>query len=481
MKLFTKIAYNTIIQFISKIIATGLGLVVIAIITRDLGQEGFGEYTTAMTFLSFFGIIADLGLTLITVQMISRPKVDEQKILGNLLSLRLVSALIFLGLAPITVLLFPYSANIKLAVIIATASFLFITLNQILVGLFQKYLRLDKVSIAEVANRLVLLGGIIISVRSNFGLSGIMFATVAASAVNFILLFLFSKKITRIKLCFDFALWQEIMVRSWPLALTITLNLIYLRADTLLLSIIPRASELGIIAEVGIYGAAYKVIDVVITFPFMFAGIILPVITLAWAKKQQADFKNVLQKSFDIMLILALPMMVGTLLLAKGIMTLVAGQDFAVSGPILQILILSAGAIFMGIMFSHAVIAINKQKKIIIAYLFVALSSLIIYLIVIPRFSYFGAAWATLYSEIAIGLANFYLVWKYTRFIPSLIVPLKAALAALFMGGTILLLKNLGLNNILLHILIAALVYFIFLLIFKGIKKEDILDLIKQT
>ena len=478
MKLSTKVAYNTIIQFISKVIATGLGLIAIAVITRDLGQEGFGEYTTAMTFLSFFGIIADLGLTLVTVQMISRPGVNEQKMLSNLLSLRLVSALIFLGLAPVIVLFFPYSANIKLAVTIATASFFFIALNQILVGLFQKYLRLDKVSIAEVANRLVLLVGVIISIKFEFGLNGIMLSTVIASAVNFLLLFAFSRRISRIKLCFDFALWQEIISLSWPLALTITLNLIYLKADTFLLSIIPRQSELGIIAEVGIYGAAYKVIDVVITFPFMFAGIILPIITLAWAKERQTDFKRVMQKSFDAMLILAFPMIVGTILLAKEIMVLVAGKDFAASGPALQILILSAGAIFMGIMFSHAVIAINKQKQIISAYLFVALSSLLIYLVVIPRFSYFGAAWATLYSEIAIGLAGFYLVWKYTGFIPSPVVLLKAALASLFMGGAILLAKNLGLDNVILNILIAVPAYFIFLLIFKGIKKEDIIDLI---
>jgi len=480
MKLSTKVAYNTIIQFSSKIIATGLGLIAIAIITRDLGQVGFGEYTVAMTFLSFFGIIADLGLTLVTVQMISRPGINEQKMLSNLLSLRLVSALIFLGLAPITVLLFPYSANIKLAVMIAAGSFLFIALNQILVGLFQKYLRLDKVSIAEVASRLVLLIGVIISIKFKFGLSGIMLATLIASAVNFLLLFAFSRKISRIKLGFNFALWGEIISLSWPLALTITLNLIYLKADTFLLSIIPRQSELGIIAEVGIYGAAYKVIDVVITFPFMFAGIILPIITLAWAKERQTDFKNVLQKSFDAMLILALPMIVGTLLLAKEIMVLIAGQDFAASGPVLQILILSAGAIFMGIMFSHAIIAINKQKKIISAYLFVALSSLIIYLIVIPRFSYFGAAWATLYSETAIGLAGFYLVWKYTRFFPNLKVLIKATLASILMGGVILLAKNLGLSNIILHILIAAPIYFIFLYLLKGIAKQDILDLINK-
>ena len=148
MKLATKVAYNTIIQFISKFIATVLGLVAIAIITRYLGQHGFGIYTTAITFISFFGIIADFGLTLVTVQLISQPNRDQNKMIGNLMALRLVSATVFIGLGPLIVLLFPYSAEVKSAVAIVALSFVFIALNQVLVGLFQKHLRLDKVSIA---------------------------------------------------------------------------------------------------------------------------------------------------------------------------------------------------------------------------------------------------------------------------------------------------------------------------------------------
>jgi len=84
MQLKKKIAFNTIIQIISKFITTVISLISIGIITRYLGSSGFGEYTTVITFLSFFGIIADLGLTLVTVQMISQPDVDEEKIIGNL-------------------------------------------------------------------------------------------------------------------------------------------------------------------------------------------------------------------------------------------------------------------------------------------------------------------------------------------------------------------------------------------------------------
>ncbi|PLX26659.1 hypothetical protein C0583_06510 [Candidatus Parcubacteria bacterium] len=480
MKLSTKIAYNTIIQFISKFLSTIIGLVIIAIITRYLGKFGFGEYTAAITFLSIFGIIADLGLTLVTVQLISQPGADKDKILGNLLALRLVSAVLLLGLAPLVALFFPYSSTVKMAIFVASFSFLFIALNQIMVGLFQKELRMDKVSIAEVANRIMLLVGVIIIVKTNTGLIGIMFATVLSSLLSFFLHYIFSLPFARIRLRFDWSYWKEIMHLSWPLALTIALNLIYLKTDTLLLSVIERPSEIGIIAEVGIYGAAYKVIDVLVTIPFMFAGIILPLLTAKWAENDQENFKQILQKSFNVMIILAIPMIVGTQIFAEDIMTLVAGQEFSASGPILKYLIFAAGAIFFGNMFAHAVIAINKQKKIIGAYLFTAITSLTAYVILIPKFSYFAAAWITIYSEVFIALASFYIVWKFTKFIPNFLVMLKSLLASTAMLGLIYILEYQGIFNLIYLISSAFVSYFVFLFLFRGISKEDILSLINK-
>lgn len=480
MRLATKVAYNTIVQVISKIIATALGLVAIAFITRYLGQFGFGQYTTIIAFLSFFGIMADLGLTLVTVQMISRPGVDQDKILSNLLGLRLVSAILFLGLAPLIVLFFPYDPLIKIGVAITTLSFFFIALNQILVGLFQKHLRLDKVSIAEVVGRVVLVLGVFIVIKMDRGLLGIMTAMITASAISFLLHYLFSRAYARIKLHFDFKFWRQIITKSWPLTLTIVFNLIYLKTDTLLLSLIKRPSAIGIMAEVGLYGAAYKVIDVLITFPFMFAGIILPILTALWAEGNQQKFKSILQKSFNVMVILAVPLAVGTQFLAKDIMILIAGQEFAPSGPILQILILAACLIFFGNMFAHAIIAIDKQRKIISAYIFTAITAVIGYLIFIPHFSYFGAAWVTIYSETVIVLASIYLVWKFTQFRPNFKIFLKSLAAAIIMAIAIYTLNNYFTNNLLIILCSAAIIYFAALYLFKGLTKQDLMDLLNR-
>ncbi|MBI4779592.1 polysaccharide biosynthesis C-terminal domain-containing protein, partial [Candidatus Falkowbacteria bacterium] len=247
---------------------------------------------------------------------------------------------------------------------------------------------------------------------------------------------------------------------SWPLGLTIFFNLIYLRADIFILSLLKSQ------ADVGIYGATYKIIDVLTTLPFMFAGLILPILTAEWASQNFQKFNRVLQKSFDIMIIIAVPLIIGAQLTARPLMALIAGENFAQSGHLLKILILAIGFIFIGCLLAHAVIAIDKQKNIIGAYVFTAITSLAGYLIFIPRFSYYGAAWVTVYSEFAIALFSFYIVIKYSRFRPNLAILAKSLAASLIMGLAIYLLIDKF--NFILTILAAGLIYLFFLYLFKG-------------
>lgn len=460
MKLSSQIAYNTTIQIIGKAISTLLGLAAVAIMARYLRQAGFGQYTVVFTFLSFFGIIADFGLTLVTSQMISRPEADQENLLNNLFSLRLVSAVIFLGLAPLTVLFFPYAPIIKLGVAVASLSFFFTALSQILVGFFQKNLTMAIVAAAEVISRIILLGGVILTAYFNFGLLGIIIVTVIASFLSFIMHYWFSRRYIRITWRIDLKVWREIIVKSWPLGVTIFLNLIYLRADILFLSLLKSQNE------VGVYGATYKVIDVLTSLPFMFAGLILPILTAAWSAKNFANFNRVMQKSFAAMIIVAIPLIIGAQLTARPLMLLIAGGDFAQSGQILKILILAIGFIFIGCLLAHAVIALDKQKNIIGAYVFTALTSLAGYLIFIPRFSYYGAAWVTVYSEFAIAAFSLYIVIKHSQFRPKITIVFQSLAASLIMGLSIYLL--IGRLNLILVILIAGIIYLFCLYLFKG-------------
>ncbi|MDP2708789.1 MAG: flippase [bacterium] len=472
MTLSAQVARNTMVQVAGKAVSTLLGLAAVAVMARYLKESGFGQYTTIITYLSFFAVLADFGLTLVTAQMTSQPQADQKNLLDNLFSLRLVSAAALLGAAPLIIIFFPYDPIIKIGAAVASLSFFFTALNQILVGWFQKNLTMSVVAAAEVISRIILLGGIILAAYLKLGLLAIMAVTVISSAVSFLLHFWFSRRSIKISWRIDLTVWRQIIKKSWPLGITIFFNLIYLRADILLLSLLKNQSE------VGIYGATYKIIDVLTTLPFMFSGLILPILTARWAGRNRADFSRILQKSFDAMIILALPLIIGAQLTARPLMVLVAGENFALSGDVLKILILAIGFIFTGCLLSHAVIALDKQKKVIAGYIFTAVTALIGYLIFIPRYSYFGAAWVTVYSELSIALFALYVVMKYSGFRFNFTVFLKSLLASLLMGLIVYLLKDEV--NIIITILLAGLVYAAGLYGLNTVAKKDLIGLISD-
>jgi len=471
MSLAKRVAHNTIIQIAGKIVSTVLGLLALAFITRYLGRAGFGEYATVLTFLTFFAVIADFGLTLVTVQMICVKDAEENKILNNIFGLRLISIIAILILAPLTVVFFPYSPAIKAGVLIALASFIFPALNQVIIGLFQKKLSMGRDALAEVLSRLVLIIGILLAKKMDAGLNGILWASVASAAAGFVGHYLLASKFTWIRLEFDWLIWKKIFYKSWPLAITIVLNLIYLRADILFLSLFKGVNE------VGLYAATYKIIDVLTTIPFMFAGLVLPILTSAWSDKDEDYFKRVLQKSFDFMALIAIPLIIGAQFLGQPIMTAIAGREFVASGPILKTLIFAVAAIFLGTMFSHAVIALDKQKKMIGYYIFTSLTAVAAYLILIPKYSYFGAASVTIYSEVLIAIFSALCVYKYSRFRPKLALSLKSLASAAVMGLGLYWLAPLGqarLSCLILVLIAASALYFITLCILGGIKRSDL-------
>jgi len=471
MNLKKQIFNNTAAQLVGKIFSTTLNLFAFALMTRELGQSGFGEYTTVITFLSFFAVLADLGLALVTVQMLGESKDKVNRVLGNLFGLRLISAFLFIGLAPALIFLFDYSEGIKIGVALAAGSFIFSALNQIMIGLFQSRLKMDRVAWAETISRLFMLIGIVISIKLKWGLSGMLIITTLASLVSFVLHFIFAHRFARIRPLFEMSEWKKILTLSWPLAITIAFNLIYLRADTLILSFFKSQ------AEVGLYGAAYKIIDVLSSLPFIFAGIILPLLVVAWQEKDRSRFDRILQKSFDILALAAIPIVIGAQFLADEIIVLVAGPDFKEAGDIFRLLILAIAAIFLGNMMAHAIIAVKKQKKVIWIYIFTSVTSLVGYLWFIPRFSYFGAAAVTIYSETAIAILSTIFICRYLKFKIKINAILKSLASSFLMVLVIIALpkslknSNLGLLSV---ISLAGISYLIGLSLLKTFSKEDV-------
>ncbi len=469
MTLTRQIAHNTIYQIIGKLISTVLGIIVIALLTRYLGAEKYGHYTTVVAFLQIFSVVIDLGLYIILIKKISEPTADTDRLVSNVFTIRLLSAVIFLGAAPLVALVFPYPSIVKAGIAVTSLSYLFISLNQVLTGLFQKNLKMLKVSIAEVLGRIGLLAGIGLVLIMKLNLMAVFVSMVAGSLINFTYVYLSARRFVKIKFSFDWPVWLNIFRESWPIGLSVAFNLVYFKADTVILSLYKPA------AEVGIYGATYKVLEILITLPAMFAGLVMPLLTAAYALKNLDHFQHVIQKAFNFLIILSLPLIIGTQFVAKDLMIFVAGREFSAAGNVLQILIIATGIIFIGSLFGNTVVAVNRQKPMILVYLFIALVSLTGYLILIPHYSYYGAAWMTVLSELLILFGSFWMVRRSTGFRLKFDVAVKAIAAGLGMAGLLWLVRSLSWYWL---ILISVIGYSGFLLLFKGITQKDIKEIL---
>jgi len=468
-----KITRNILIQILGKVLSTLIGLLVVGLITRYLGAKGgFGRYTTVMAYLQFAGILADWGLSLVIVQMIAERPEDEEKIVNNIFSFRIISALCLFMIAVSLAWLLPYDALIRIGIAITAVGFLAISLNQLLIGVFQSKLAMGKVAVAEIMGRLILLLMTALVVWCDLGLSAILLATTIGALTNFFTNYYFTRKWLQIQFVFDPAFWCIIWHKTWPIALSIIFNLIYFKADTLILSL---SQDL---TDTGLYGAAYKVLEVLITLPYLFLGLLLPFMTTYWVKKQTAQFHAIAQNAFDAMSLMALPMVFGAILLGRQIMTLVAGQDFIIAGDILKILVVATAFIFLSNVFTHIIVAIDAQKKILPGFIVVAVVALTGYLIFIPRYSYWAAAWMTVVSEGLILMIAAMVVSHLTHFRPQLKTFLKALFASLIMSGIIWAFMFLH-APFLITFFGAVVSYPLLLILFGVVSKKFVFDIVK--
>lgn len=465
MSLTKQIAHNTIIQIIGKITSTLLGLVAIGMMLRYLPKEQFGWYTTAITFLQFAGILVDFGLIPVTAQMLGQGKFAKEKLLQNLLGFRFATALIFFAITPLVALFFPYSREIKYAIALSTISFLSISMNQILIGYYQAKLKMHIQVIGENVGRIVLIIGLyfLMAQQASFLLiiGAIVVSTISYTAV----LWIQAAKETSTGLAYNKEIWKAIAKTMWPIAISIIFNVIYLKGDTILLTLYRSQSE---VAE---YGAVYRVIDIISQMAMMMMGVMLPILAGVWAAKSVAEFKKHYQQSFDTLMLFALPIIVVIVFLAEPIMELVGGAKYANSGEILRILAGAVFGLYLGAVFGHTAVAINRQKATMWIYISDAIITFTGYVIFIPLYGLRGAAWMTVFSELYAGIFLWLTIRRYTGISLSGLTFGKIILASATMGLTILFLQALP---VLLIILLAIIVYCLMLYISKAVSKNTI-------
>jgi len=375
--------------------------------------------------------------------------------LNRMFTLRFFSALLFYGLSVLISLFFPWPIQVKLAITLLSLALFFSTLVQMLSAYWQKELKTQRIALGEVLGKIVIFVVLLFLISQKVGFYWIISVFIFGSFVNFLILFpFFGKK--KIHFCFDWKFFKNIFQRAWPIGLAITFNVLYFKADTLILSFYYPAEV------VGLYGAPYRILEVLIAIPPFFLGLIMPKVAECRAQNKKQEIVQHLQKSFDFLLMLSLPLIFATQVLGKRIMYFMGGENYLVSGDILRILIIAAGILFIGEMFKQLVIMFGQEKPVLKLYFITTAFALLGYFLFIPYFAYWGASIITLLSEFLMFILLLIFIKKQVGFFPNFYFFAKCLVSSLLMAIFLRLLYNL---NIFVLIILGTIFYFFVLFI----------------
>ena len=470
MSTVQRVAKNTGVVIAGDLIFIAISLIVTIYLARHLGTVGFGKYNFVFAYLAFFSILTDLGLQKILIREMSRDESIAPKLIGNAYIIRSILTIFALVLAMIIITSMSYPADTTTYVYIAAFTLLFVSFSDFYATIFQANLRMEYNMFAKLIYKILSAGLILWIIFSHGTLMQIMIVLVFSEMVKTLINYSFSRKFVKPCFAIDLELWKYILKESLPIALSSVIWVIYFRIDVVMLSIM-----IGDI-PVGLYSAAYKLSEPLLLISGALMISLFPIMSASFKNS-----KDSLQKSYRLSIkyifIIALPIAMGTTLIADKIILLIYGNQFADSISALQILIWALVFTSITPVLTHLLTAIGKQKLNTLSSALCAVLNIILNFILIPILSYNGAAIATVISSIIFFISSFYFVSKHIHVLPVHKMFIKPVISVLLMGVFVYHFDNI---NIFLLVFFAAVVYSVMLLALKTFSKED-KDIVKNA
>jgi O-antigen/teichoic acid export membrane protein len=329
--------------------------------------------------------------------------------------------------------------------------------------------RLGYEAVAVVLESVVLLALVLYGIKTNQGLSYFVWAYAAQYAFScvYFVIVLAAKRIALIGWRFEPSLLREWFWKGLPFALTFVLTILYFRIDQ------PLVYALRQHEEAGWYGAAYKPFEALLFIPMTFLSIVFPVLSI-YHRQRPGELLDAVNRFFKALLLIGWPMSVGIFMLAHPLNHALFGSSFDRSEPALRILALSLGFAFVNNAFIGALSASDHQASFTWAAGWSLVANLALNLALIPTFGYIGASWATVMTEIVLGIVGWTLTARHIGHVAVWRLSWRVVLAGLVMGAAIYPLRNSGGVTMAIPIVLGVVVYGGAVLLLRALTSEEI-------
>ena len=399
------IKVNSILNVIKTISSIIFPLITFPYISRILQPENVGKVNFGSSFVSYFSLIASLGITTYAIRECSAVRGDKKKLgekASQIFSINVCTTTVAYVLLGLSLIFFQKLDSYRTLIIIQSTAILFTTwgadwLNSAMEDF--KFITIRSIGFQFIS--LILMFILVHQPDDYYKYAAI---TVLSSCGANITNILYRRKYCTVRFTKDMH-WREHFTPILLLFVMILAQNIFSNADTTMLGLMKGNFE------VGIYSTAHKMKNIIVQVVASLCWVVMPRMSYYFAEDDWDKINVMLKKVLSVMVTIGFPCVAGCVVLSGEIIEIVAGNQYSAASLPLIILMLSFIVdIFGGSFLGNMVCLPAKQEKVFMeACCFAAVVNVVLNYILIP---YGGASAAAFTSGIS---AIVIFVWLFVK------------------------------------------------------------------
>lgn len=391
----TRVTKNTVAQIVALASTTVSKLLITIIIGRLFGAERVGEFAFVMTLGLVFNFLSTAGIPWAMIREVATHRNQAYRYAENGLTIVAISGIATIPLMVATALLLKRPPMTCIAVGLVGLALVCDGLAKTVCGVFNGLERMEIAALVTIVQELafLIIGAAVLFMRLPF--MWLFLIYVPSRLAGFLVsLSLYRRLLSRpLRPGWDGPFARDLLRITAPYAANMALSPIFLRLDVVMLTLFH-----GNVAA-GLYEAATSIFYRFNVFARTINDALMPMMAREF-ESQAERLRNYTNVAIKFQVVMGMPLSVACVMLAGSLMNLLYGEAFARSVTVFGLLAPIITLRFIDHTLSTALTASNLQSKRSLAVALVAVFNFSINLIVLPAYSFVGAAITTILTEV---------------------------------------------------------------------------------
>jgi len=264
----------------------GIGAVLMAgssvVLLRYLGVDDFGRFIAVLSLMAIVGGVTDAGLATIATRELAilGEGHDRQKLLANLLGIRLVIAPIGVAGGVVFAIAAGYAWSLVAGTALVGIGVLLTAAQSAIAVPLNVDLEVGRVAALDVLRQGGMLVGVVVLAAAHSSLLPFFVVPIAAAGVPLAVTPALVGRRGTVVPKFDRGSWRILIRESLPTAASLVMNIVYFRVLIVLMSVVATA------AETGLFAASFRVFELLFGVSALAITVALPALAVAAADRQ---------------------------------------------------------------------------------------------------------------------------------------------------------------------------------------------------